>query len=109
MRARSQLFNGKNHGWNGRTHQKSRVCAELCLASELGSVRAGHHCRDLHDDDEYQRHFYTMWGNRSHSGLGGTRSLVGILAIGASLLMIGEFDLSMGANIALAGHSFRCC
>ena len=32
---------------------------------------------------------------------------VGILAIAASLLMIaGEFDLSMGANIALAGHSF---
>ena len=34
-------------------------------------------------------------------------AFVGILAIGASLLMIaGEFDLSMGANIALAGHSF---
>ena len=33
-------------------------------------------------------------------------AFVGILAIGASLLMIaGEFDLSMGANIALAGHS----
>ena len=34
-------------------------------------------------------------------------AFVGILAIGAALLMIvGEFDLSMGANIALAGHSF---
>ena len=34
-------------------------------------------------------------------------AFVGILAIGASLLMIaGEFDLSMGANVALAGHSF---
>ena len=34
-------------------------------------------------------------------------AFVGILAIGASLLMIaGEFDLSMGANISLAGHSF---
>lgn len=34
-------------------------------------------------------------------------AFVGILAIGASLLMIaGEFDLSIGANIALAGHSF---
>ena len=34
-------------------------------------------------------------------------AFVGILAIGASLLMIaGEFDLSMGANIALGGHSF---
>ena len=34
-------------------------------------------------------------------------AFVGILAIGAALLMIaGEFDLSIGANIALAGHSF---
>ncbi|MEM9523468.1 MAG: ABC transporter permease [Pseudomonadota bacterium] len=34
-------------------------------------------------------------------------SFVGILAIAAALLMIaGEFDLSIGANIALAGHSF---
>lgn len=34
-------------------------------------------------------------------------AFVGILAIGAALLMIaGEFDLSMGANIALSGHSF---
>jgi len=34
-------------------------------------------------------------------------AFVGILAIAAALLMIaGEFDLSIGANIALAGHSF---
>lgn len=34
-------------------------------------------------------------------------SYVGILAVAAALLMIaGEFDLSIGANIALAGHSF---
>lgn len=34
-------------------------------------------------------------------------AFVGILAIGAALLMIaGEFDLSIGANIALSGHVF---
>ncbi|MEM0978537.1 MAG: ABC transporter permease [Pseudomonadota bacterium] len=34
-------------------------------------------------------------------------AFVGILAIAAAFLMIaGEFDLSMGANIALAGHTF---
>ena len=34
-------------------------------------------------------------------------AFIGILAIAAALLMIaGEFDLSMGANIALAGHTF---
>ena len=34
-------------------------------------------------------------------------AFIGILAIGAALLMIaGEFDLSIGANIALSGHIF---
>ena len=52
--------------------------------------------------------FTAMWGNPiGIQAWVELAAFVGILAIGASLLMIaGEFDLSMGANIALAGHSF---
>ena len=52
--------------------------------------------------------FDAMWGNLiGMQAWIELAAFVGILAIGASLLMIsGEFDLSMGANIALSGHLF---
>ena len=71
--------------------------------------RAGHHCHNLHDDDKYQRHLCAV---RVIRGIryGWNSAFVGILAIGASLLMIaGEFDLSMGANIALPVIPLRHC
>ena len=101
-------LNGKIMKRNDNASEKSGLCRTLSRVRNSGLFSGWHHCRDLHDDDEYQRHFTAMWGNPiGIQAWVELAAFVGILAIGASLLMIaGEFDLSMGADIALAGHSF---